>query len=125
MEFGKKKMLRSLITKVIKGLPFLAPSGARSTRVCYMSDIDEENETTTNVPQDVKEGHFVVIAMHGEETKRFVLALDYLTDPAFLNLLEQAKEEYGFEHKGALAVPCTPQELQQIIQNSRLHRATT
>lgn len=125
MEVGKKKMmLKSLIKKVIKGLPlFLAPNGgARGTRrVSYLSDIvEEENERTTKVPEDVKEGHFAVIAMHGEETKRFVVELDYLTDPAFLKLLEQAREEYGFQQKGALAVPCTPEELQKIIENRRV-----
>ncbi|XP_020210788.1 auxin-responsive protein SAUR71 [Cajanus cajan] len=115
---NNKKNLKSMITKVLRGLQFLAPSGAHSRRVCYLSDIDEEEkENATKVPEDVKEGHFAVIAMHGEETKRFVVELDYLTDPDFLRLLEQAKEEYGFEQKGALAVPCTPQELQQIIQN--------
>ena len=86
-----------------------------------MSDIDEENENATWVPEDVKEGHFAVIAMHGEETKRFVVELDYLTDPAFLKLLEQAREEYGFRQKGALAVPCSPEELQKIIENKRLN----
>ena len=117
-------MLKSLIKKVIKGLPlFLAPNGgARGTRrVSYLSDIvEEENERTTKVPEDVKEGHFAVVAMHGEETKRFVVELDYLTDHAFLKLLEQAREEYGFQQKGALAVPCTPEELQKIIENRPL-----
>ncbi|XP_047153547.1 auxin-responsive protein SAUR71-like [Vigna umbellata] len=120
MEVGKKKMLKSLISKVMKGVPFLAPNGARSRRVCYVSDIDEERENATRVPEDVKEGHFAVIAIHGEETKRFVVELDYLTDPAFLKLLEQASEEYGFQQKGALVVPCSPQELQKIIDNKRL-----
>ncbi|CAJ1892780.1 unnamed protein product [Sphenostylis stenocarpa] len=123
MEVGKKKTLKSLISKVIKGLSFLALNGARTRRVCYLSDIDEDkdNENATRVPEDVKEGHFAVIAMQGEETKRFVVELDYLTDPTFLMLLEQASEEYGFEQKGALAVPCSPQELQKIIENRRLN----
>ncbi|WVZ05743.1 hypothetical protein V8G54_019089 [Vigna mungo] len=124
MEVGKKKMLKSLISKVMKGLPFLAPNGARTRRVCYVSDIDEESENARRVPEDVKEGHFAVIAIHGEESKRFVVELDYLTDPAFLKLLEQASEEYGFRQKGALVVPCSPQELQKIIDNKRLNVAS-
>ena len=86
-----------------------------------MSDVDEENENATRVPEDVKEGHFAVVAMRGEETKRFVVGLDYLTDPAFLKLLEQASEEYGFEQKGTLVVPCSPQELQKIIEKKRFN----
>lgn len=117
----RRKMLKSLITKVLKGLPFLAPNGANSPRI---SDIDDENEAAaTTVPKDVKEGHFAVIAIKGEEKKRFIVALDYLTDPDFMRLLEQAKEEYGFEQKGALVVPCRPQELQKIIENPRVDSA--
>ncbi|KAJ1418959.1 Small auxin-up RNA [Sesbania bispinosa] len=119
MEVIRRKTLKHLITKVLKGLQFLAMSRAaysRSRGNYYLlrDVIDKEN-----VPEDVREGHFAVIAMHGGETKRFIVELDYLTDPAFLRLLEEAKEEYGFQQKGALAVPCSPQQLEYIIQNRR------
>ncbi|KAJ1418960.1 Small auxin-up RNA [Sesbania bispinosa] len=65
------------------------------------------------------EGHFVVLATKGEESKRFVVKLDYLSDPAFLRLLDQAREEFGFRQKGALAVPCRPQELQKILDDPK------
>ncbi|KAK7245106.1 hypothetical protein RIF29_39940 [Crotalaria pallida] len=123
MEIQRKKMLKCLITKVLKGLPFLATNEANYSTRAYpiSSDFDDENEAAaTTVPKDVKEGHFAVIATHGEEAKRFIVELDYLTDPDFLRLLEQAKEEFGFQQKGALAVPCRPQELQKIIENRRV-----
>ncbi|KAI9086217.1 hypothetical protein K1719_031671 [Acacia pycnantha] len=63
------------------------------------------------------EGHLVVVAVKGQETERFIVKLDFLSDPAFLRLLERASEEYGFGQKGPLAVPCDPQELQNIIDN--------
>lgn len=114
-------MLKHLITKVMKGtLPFLALlNRAHQRRGAYIDDDDESEVTATTVPEDVKEGHFAVIAMQGEETERFIVELDYLTDPAFLKLLEQASEEYGFGQTGALAVPCRPQELLKIIENRR------
>ncbi|CAN1252971.1 Auxin-responsive protein SAUR32 [Linum perenne] len=70
-----------------------------------------------NVPGDVKEGHFAVLAVEGiEEPQRFVVPLSYLTHPTFMRLLEQAAEEYGFDgHEGALAVPCRPSEFQRIL----------
>lgn len=67
------------------------------------------------VPQDVKEGHFAVIAVDGHQQKRFVISLSYLTHPMFLRLLEQAAEEYGFDHEGALTIPCRPSELERIL----------
>ncbi|KAK7402107.1 hypothetical protein VNO78_14114 [Psophocarpus tetragonolobus] len=67
------------------------------------------------VPEDVKEGHFAVIAEGGEEQKRFVLPLSCLNNPTFLKLLEQAEEEYGFDHEGALTIPCRPSQLERIL----------
>lgn len=63
----------------------------------------------------VKQGHFVVIATEGWKPKRFVLELGYLHNPEFLKLLEQAEEEFGFSQKGALAIPCRPDDLQRIL----------
>ncbi|XP_027349147.1 auxin-responsive protein SAUR32-like [Abrus precatorius] len=126
MDIGRKKTFKAMIEKVLKGFPFLALNRAYPRRVCYWSDIDDGNETTTTrVPEDVREGHFAVIAMQGEETKRFVVELDYLTDPSFLRLLEEAREEYGFGQKGALVVPCSPQELQKIIENRQGNSVTS
>lgn len=67
------------------------------------------------VPEDVKEGHFAVMAVGYEQPKRFVIPLSYLSHPRFLQLLEQAAEEYGFDHAGALTIPCRPCELERIV----------
>ena len=71
------------------------------------------------VPEDVKEGHFAVIAEGGEEPKRFVMPLSCLTNPTFLRLLERAAEEYGFDHEGALTIPCRPSELERILMEQQ------
>ncbi|KAL0460157.1 UNVERIFIED_CONTAM: Auxin-responsive protein SAUR50, partial [Sesamum latifolium] len=76
-------------------------------------EVDELDEIA--VPEDVKEGHFAVIAVDDHELKRFVVPLSFLTHPSFLRLLEQAAEEYGFDHDGALTVPCRPTELERIL----------
>lgn len=70
---------------------------------------------STPVPEDIKEGHFAVVAVDAEEPKRFVAPLSCLTNPTFLRLLEAAAEEYGFDHEGALTVPCRPSELERIL----------
>ncbi|KAI3461394.1 hypothetical protein Pfo_018057 [Paulownia fortunei] len=76
-------------------------------------DVDDSEEIM--VPNDVKEGHFAVIAEDDDELKRFIVPLSYLTHPSFLRLLEQAAEVYGFDHEGALTVPCRPSELERIL----------
>lgn len=80
---------------------------------------NEEFEAAVTVPKDVEEGHFVVFAVDGDERKRFVINLEFLSNPEFLRLLELAKEEYGFQQKGALTVPCRPEELQKIVEERR------
>ncbi|XWS43564.1 hypothetical protein CRYUN_Cryun16bG0114900 [Craigia yunnanensis] len=76
-------------------------------------EFDEEINLATPKPDDVAEGCFTVFAVQGKETQRFVIELDNLTNTAFLNLLEKAQEEYGFQQKGALSLPCRPRELQK------------
>lgn len=104
--------LRLIIGKLQKGLSLLATRGPHD-------EFDEELEIAKMVPEDVKEGHFAVFAVKGKETKRFVVKLESLNNPAFLRLLEQAKEEYGFQQKGALEVPCRPEELHKILDCRR------
>lgn len=101
------KMLRSFVGKIEKGVSHFVHRRPPLN--------DHFNEATSVLPDDVMEGYFAVLAIKGEETKRFIVGLDYLNDPAFLRLLDQAREEYGFRQKEALALPCCPQELQKIL----------
>ncbi|MCE3052494.1 hypothetical protein HAX54_052763 [Datura stramonium] len=76
-------------------------------------NINEEEE----VPNDVKEGHFAVFTVSPEEEpKRFIVELHWLTNPSFLKLLKQAEDEFGFQQKGVLQVPCHAEELQMILE---------
>ncbi|KAK1426272.1 hypothetical protein QVD17_14942 [Tagetes erecta] len=68
------------------------------------------------VPEDVKEGHFAVIASGDYVERRFVIPIAYLRHPSFLELLERAVEEYGFDHEGALTIPCRPSELEWMLE---------
>lgn len=54
----------------------------------------------------VPKGHIAVYV--GElQKKRFVVPISYLNHPAFLDLLNRAEEEFGFNHPmGALTIPC-------------------
>ncbi|RDX81051.1 Auxin-responsive protein SAUR50, partial [Mucuna pruriens] len=85
---------------------------------------NKEGCESTYVPEDVKEGHFAVIAQGGEDQKRFVLPLSCLTNPTFVKLLEQAEEEYGFDHEGAVTIPCRPSELERILTQQWHHEGT-
>ena len=97
---------------------FIGKIQKRFSHVAEASDNfdQEELEVQTMVPNDVKEGHFAVLAMKGSERKRFVVKIECLNSPEFQRLLEKAEQEYGFEQTGALVVPCRPQDLQKILK---------
>lgn len=57
--------------------------------------------------KDVPKGCLAIKVGHeGEEKQRFVVPVVYFNHRLFLQLLKEAEEEYGFEHKGAITLPC-------------------
>ncbi|KAK5832735.1 hypothetical protein PVK06_016538 [Gossypium arboreum] len=56
---------------------------------------------TLNVPKD----HVAVYV--GESNKWFVIPVSFLNNPLFQDPLDQAEEEFGFNHPmGGLTIPC-------------------
>ncbi|CAK9314379.1 unnamed protein product [Citrullus colocynthis] len=110
----KKNRIVSLKTAVGK-LQRSLSLGRRSDSGQDECDYEVGDDESTPVPEDVKEGHFAVVAVEAKKPKRFVVPLSCLTNPTFLRLLEAAAEEYGFDHEGALTVPCQPSELERIL----------
>ena len=54
---------------------------------------------------EVPKGYLTVYV--GEEMKRFVIPISHLNQPSFQELLNQAEEEFGFDHPmGGLTIPC-------------------
>ncbi|KAI9123964.1 hypothetical protein K1719_005264 [Acacia pycnantha] len=55
---------------------------------------------------EVPKGYLAVYV--GEKMMRFVIPISYLNQPSFQELLNQAEEEFGFDHPmGGLTIPCT------------------
>ncbi|CAJ2679486.1 auxin-induced protein 15A-like [Trifolium pratense] len=55
---------------------------------------------------DVPKGHLAVYV--GNDHKRFVIPISYLSHPLFRDLLDWAEQEFGFNHPmGGLTIPCT------------------
>ncbi|XVF07857.1 hypothetical protein REPUB_Repub06bG0175800 [Reevesia pubescens] len=107
-------MLRLLTKKLLRVISPLPSRGNDDNIVEFDEDVDE----TKMVPKDVTEGHFAVIAVKGGKQKRFILDVRYLRNPEFLRLLELAKEEYGFQQEGVILLPCQPEELLKILEDS-------
>jgi SAUR family protein len=59
------------------------------------------------------------VGAEGEEQRRFLVPVMYINHPLFLGLLKEAEEEYGFDHKGAISIPCDVEHfchVQDIIE---------
>ncbi|KAJ6840564.1 putative auxin-responsive protein SAUR32 [Iris pallida] len=54
------------------------------------------------------------VGQREEEQERFVVPVVYLNHPLFVGLLKEAEEEYGFEHKGAITIPCRPDRFRRV-----------
>ncbi|KAM3205348.1 auxin-responsive protein SAUR32-like [Capsicum annuum] len=95
----------------------LIPKYSNRYQFDVVESVDTPRANEEVVPNDVKEGHFAVFSVNPkEEPKRFIVELHWLTDPSFLKLMKQTEDEYGFEPKGVLEVPCLAEELQKILE---------
>ncbi|XP_062165181.1 protein SMALL AUXIN UP-REGULATED RNA 51-like [Alnus glutinosa] len=69
------------------------------------------------LPLDVPKGHFVVYV--GENRSRYIVPISYLTRPEFQILLQQAEEEFGFNHEMGLTIPCEEVVFQSLTSMLR------
>ncbi|KAI3408727.1 uncharacterized protein J3R85_020122 [Psidium guajava] len=66
----------------------------------------------------VPEGHVPVYV--GEEMERFVVSAEMLNHPVFIGLLNRSAQEYGYEQKGALRIPCHVVVFERVLESLRL-----
>ncbi|KAL2335063.1 hypothetical protein Fmac_016276 [Flemingia macrophylla] len=65
---------------------------------------------------DVPKGYLAVYV--GEKMKRFVIPISYLNKDSFQIFLNQAEEEFGYEHPmGGLTIPCREDEFLNITSH--------
>ncbi|KAL6273414.1 hypothetical protein ACE6H2_024106 [Prunus campanulata] len=51
----------------------------------------------------------------GEERQRFLVRTSFLSHPLFKMLLEKAYNEYGFEQRNGLVVPCSVSAFEEVV----------
>lgn len=69
----------------------------------------------------VPEGHLPVYV--GEEMERFVVSAELLNHPIFVTLLNKSAQEYGYNHKGVLRIPCNVFVFERVLEALRLGHA--
>ncbi|KAK4741766.1 hypothetical protein SAY87_025354 [Trapa incisa] len=68
------------------------------------------HQTNKGIPK----GCLAILVGQGEDQKRFVIPVAHINHPRFLQLLKEAEEEYGFEQKGPITIPCHVEEFRSI-----------
>ncbi|KAK8500417.1 hypothetical protein V6N13_028112 [Hibiscus sabdariffa] len=65
--------------------------------------------------RDVPKGYLAIkVGSQGEEQQRFVVPVMYFNHPLFMQLLKEAEEEYGFDQKGTIVIPCHVAEFRNV-----------
>ncbi|KAL5977036.1 Auxin-responsive protein saur72 [Asimina triloba] len=59
-------------------------------------------------------GHVPVYV--GEEMERFVVSAELLNRPVFAELLRRSAQEYGYEQKGVLRIPCRVGVFERVLE---------
>ncbi|KAJ7554905.1 hypothetical protein O6H91_05G015000 [Diphasiastrum complanatum] len=75
------------------------------------------------VPADVPHGFLAVYV--GNEKKRFVIHAQYLSHPLFKVLLDKSAEEFGFDQKGGLHLPCEVAVFENLMMLLNQHDLST
>jgi SAUR family protein len=74
---------------------------------------------TSSKGVDVPKGYLAVYV--GEKMKRFVIPISYLSQPSFQDLLNQAEEQFGYDHPtGGLTIPCREEVFSYITSHLNL-----
>ncbi|KAE8687876.1 Auxin-responsive protein SAUR40 [Hibiscus syriacus] len=69
-------------------------------------------------PRSVPQGYVPVYV--GEEMERFVVNAELLNHPVFVGLLNKSAQEYGYEQKGVLHIPCHVLVFERVMEALRL-----
>ncbi|KAK4345737.1 hypothetical protein RND71_035913 [Anisodus tanguticus] len=73
----------------------------------FLHNISSWKKRNAQFTTSTKKGHFSVLALGvNAEPRKFSLALDYLSHPTFIKLLEKAEREFGYYQQGVIAIPC-------------------
>ncbi|KAM6571280.1 hypothetical protein CsatA_015360 [Cannabis sativa] len=74
---------------------------------CLLREFEEEEE------DEIPTGFLAVYV--GEERQRFVVPTTFLSHPLFKMLLEKAYEEFGFQQRNGLVVPCSVSSFRDVV----------
>ncbi|XP_021280796.1 LOW QUALITY PROTEIN: auxin-responsive protein SAUR32-like [Herrania umbratica] len=91
-------------------------SGEKSLRNfhLHLPHLHHHHHHGKKAAKDVPKGCLAIkVGSQGEEQQRFVVP-SYTLTPLSLQLLKEAEEEYGFDQKGTITIPCHVEEFRNV-----------
>ncbi|GJN05750.1 hypothetical protein PR202_ga23412 [Eleusine coracana subsp. coracana] len=67
----------------------------------------------------VPRGYIPILIGRGEDKEKILVHMEHLQQPCFLELLDLAMQEFGYDQKGILHIPCTTKVFHSIIDTIR------
>ncbi|KAK9065922.1 hypothetical protein SSX86_015324 [Deinandra increscens subsp. villosa] len=100
-----KKLAKKVKVKVSTGLPETTNPSLQHHEHLLKDQLEEACPTPTG---------FLALYV-GEERQRFVVPTSDLSHPLFKMLLDKSSDEFGFEQKHGLVVPCSVSAFQEVV----------
>ncbi|OMO68333.1 Auxin responsive SAUR protein [Corchorus olitorius] len=107
---GKKSFSLKKLAKKVKGKG--GSDREQPQYECLLSEYEQMSPTSAET-SPTPSGFFAVYV--GEEEERFVVPTSFLSHPLFKMLLEKSYNEYGFEQRDKLIVPCSVSTFQEVV----------
>ncbi|XP_050383603.1 indole-3-acetic acid-induced protein ARG7 [Argentina anserina] len=106
---GKKMVSFKKLAKKVKAVG--GTGGEPSYHECLLrgSDVEGGNSPTAKTPTG-----FLAVYV-GEERQRYVVPTSFLSHPLFKMLLEKAYNEFGFQQRSGLVVPCSVSAFEDVV----------
>ncbi|XP_027159165.1 auxin-responsive protein SAUR36-like [Coffea eugenioides] len=76
-------------------------------------------------PVEVPKGHMAIyVGQTGGDFQRVLVPVIYFNHPLFGQLLREAEEEFGYNHPGAITIPCRISEFEHVQTRIKQGRST-
>ncbi|OAY40845.1 auxin-responsive protein SAUR22 [Manihot esculenta] len=106
---GKKMVSFKKLAKKVKVIARGGCDDESSQQECLLREFADGTSALTKTPT----GFFAVYV--GDEMERFVVPTSFLNHPLFKMLLEKSYNEFGFQQRNKLLVPCSVSTFQEVV----------
>ncbi|KAJ4954800.1 hypothetical protein NE237_011583 [Protea cynaroides] len=80
-----------------------------------VKELSHQNQHGKKDQKAIPKGYLaIMVGQREEEQQRLVIPVTYFNHPLFIQLLKEAEDEYGFEQKGTITIPCHVEEFQHV-----------